>query len=98
MTNILFFDLLIGMLFVSGISMAAVGLYARRFVGRVPAATPFILLMFGAAAWSILYALDLLTTDLPLRVFYHDLRFVFLPFISVLELWLVLAYVNKTGW
>ncbi len=86
------------MLFISGISMAAIGLYARRFVGRVPAATPFILLMFCAAAWSILYALDILTPVLPLRVFYHNLRFLFLPFFSVLELWLVVAYVNRQDW
>lgn len=92
------FDLLIAMLFISGISMAAVGWYARRFINRVTAATPFILLMFCAAAWSILYALDLMTTSLPLRVFYHNLRFLFLPFVSVIELWLVLAYVNKTEW
>jgi|GEM_PF-401097 len=92
------FDLIITLLFVSGISMAAVGLYARRFTARVPAATPYVLLMFGAAAWSILYALDLLTASLPLRVFYHNLRFLFLPFFSVLELWLVLAYMNKTEW
>jgi PAS domain S-box-containing protein len=98
MTSTLIFDLLIVMLFVSGASMAAVGLYARRFVGRVPAATPFVLLMLCAAAWAFLYILDLLTMSLPLRVFYHDLRFLFLPFISVLELWLVLAYVNKTEW
>jgi PAS domain S-box-containing protein len=91
-------DLLIGMLFISGISMAAVGLYARRFTGRVPAATPFILLMFCAAAWAVLYALDIMTASLPLRIFYHNLRFLFLPFISVLELWLVLAYVKKTSW
>jgi PAS domain S-box-containing protein len=92
------FNLLVGMLFISGISMAAVGWYARRFIGRVPAATPFILLMFCAAAWSILYALDLLTMSLPLRVFYHDLRFLFLPFFSVLELWLVVAYVKRPDW
>lgn len=92
------FDLLIVMLFISGISMAATGLYARRFVSRVPAATPFILLMFGAAAWSVLYALDLMTESLPLRVAFHNLRFLFLPFFSVLELWLVLAYVNRTQW
>ena len=39
-----------------------------------------------------------MTTSLPLRVFYHNLRFLFLPFLSVLELWLVLAYVNRTEW
>jgi PAS domain S-box-containing protein len=98
MTSILIFDLLIGMLFISGISMAAVGLYARRFTGRVPSATPFILMMFCAAAWSVLYALDLLTTSLPIRVFYHNLRFLVLPFFSILELWLVIAYVKRTEW
>ena len=86
------------MLIISGISMAAVGLYARRFVGRVPAATPFILLMFCAMGWSVLYAIDLMTPVLPLRVFYHNLRFIFLPFIPVLEIWLVLTYVNRTEW
>jgi PAS domain S-box-containing protein len=92
------FDLIIGMLFISGISMACLGLYGKRFVGRVPAATPYVLLMFSAGAWAVLYALDLLTQNLPLRVLFHNLRFLFLPFFSILELWLVLAYVKKTGW
>ncbi|AGB01459.1 PAS domain S-box protein [Methanoregula formicica] len=98
MTSDLIFDLLIVMLFISGVSMAAVGWYTRRFVGRVPAAAPFVLLMLCAAAWAFLYILDLLTMSLPLRIFYHNLRFLYLPFISVLELWLVLAYVNRTEW
>ena len=98
MTSILIFDLLIVMLFISGFSMAGVGWYARKYVGRVPAATPFVLLMLCAAAWAFLYILDLLTVSLPLRIFYHNLRFLYLPFLSVLELWLVLAYVNKTEW
>ncbi|MFA4877658.1 MAG: PAS domain S-box protein [Methanoregula sp.] len=92
------FDLIVGMLIISGISMACVALYARRFAGRVPAATPYVILLFAAAAWAILYALDLLAPTLPLKVFYHNLRFLFLPFFSVLELWLVIAYVKKTEW
>ncbi|WP_321506200.1 PAS domain S-box protein [uncultured Methanoregula sp.] len=92
------FDLIIGMLFISGISMACVALYARRFVGRVPAATPYVILLFAAAAWAILYALDLLTATLPLKIVFHNLRFLFLPFFPVLELWLVIAYVKKTEW
>ncbi|HEX3000831.1 MAG TPA: histidine kinase N-terminal 7TM domain-containing protein, partial [Methanoregula sp.] len=98
MTSDLIFDLLIVMLLISGSGMAAVGWYARRFVGRVPAATPFVLLMLSAAAWAFLYILDLVTLSLPQKIFYHNLRFLYLPFLSVLELWLVLAYVNKTGW
>ncbi len=92
------FDLIIGMLLISGISMAAIGLYARRFTARVPAATPYVLLILCAAAWAALYGLDLLVTSLSLKVFFHNLRFLFLPFIAVLELWLVLAYVRKTDW
>lgn len=98
MGDLFIFNLIIGMLFISGISMACVALYARRFTHRVPAATPYVLLLFCAAAWSLLYALDLLTSTLPLKVLYHNLRFLVLPFFSVLELWLVLAYVKKTEW
>lgn len=98
MTGNPIFDLFIVMIFVSGVSVAAVGWYARRFVTKVPAATPFVLLMLCAASWAFLYILDLLTVSLPLKIFYHNLRFLFLPFFSVLELWLVLAYVNRTGW
>jgi PAS domain S-box-containing protein len=92
------FNLIITMLVISGISMGAVALYARKYVGRVRAATPYVLLIFAAGAWSILYALDLLETSLPLKIMYHNLRFLFLPFFSVLEVWLVIAYVNRTEW
>ena len=94
----LIFDVIIGMLFISGISMAALGLYGKRFVGRVPAATPYVLLMFAAAAWAVLYALDLLTASLPIRISFHNLRFLVLPFFSILELWLVITYVKRTEW
>jgi two-component system sensor kinase FixL len=92
------YDLIIGMLVVSAISMACVGLYGRRFASRIPAAVPYALLMFAAAAWALLYALDLLTTSLSLRVVFHNLRFLVLPFIPVLELWLVIAFVKKSEW
>ncbi|OPX75112.1 MAG: sensory histidine kinase AtoS [Methanoregulaceae archaeon PtaU1.Bin059] len=91
-------DLIVWMLVISGISMAILGCYGRRFVGRVPAATPFVLIMFAASAWAILYTLDLLSSSLPLKIFYHNLRFLFLPYFAVLELWLVIAYVKKTKW
>lgn len=92
------FDLVIAMLFVSGISMAGLGLYGKQYVGRIPAATPYVLLMFTAGAWAILYALDLLAPTLALKVFYHDLRFLFLPFFPALELWLVVVYVRHPEW
>ena len=65
---------------------------------RIPAAVPYTLLMFSAAAWAILYALDLLTASLPLKILFHNLRFLVLPFFAILELWLVIAYVKRTEW
>jgi PAS domain S-box-containing protein len=94
----LVFDIIIGMLILSGISMGGLGIYGRRFAGRIPAAVPYSLLMFSAAVWAILYALDLLTASLPLKILFHNLRFLVLPFIPFLELWLVLAFVKKTEW
>jgi PAS domain S-box-containing protein len=90
------FDIIIVMLILSGISMVCLGVYGRRFAGRIPAAVPYSLLMFSAALWAVLYALDLLTGTLQLKIIFHNLRFLVLPFFSVLELWLVLAFVKKT--
>ena len=98
MTDLLVFDLLIGLLVISGTSMAILGLYGRRFIGRVPAAVPYVLLMFFTAAWAFLYALDLFSPALPEKVFFHNLRFIVTPFLAVLELWLVVAYLGKKEW
>lgn len=91
-------DIIIGMLILSGISMAYLGWYCRRFALRIPAAVPYTLLMFFAAAWTILYALELSSGSLNLKIIFHNLRFLFLPFFSVLELWLVIAFVKRTEW
>jgi PAS domain S-box-containing protein len=94
----LIFDIILGMLILSGISMACLGLYSRRFADRIPAAVPYMLLMLSAAAWAILYALDLLSGSLQLKVLFHNLRFLVMPFIAVIEVWLVLAFVKRTEW
>ncbi len=94
----LMFDIILGMLILSGISMACLGLYGRRFADRIPAAVPYMLLMFSAFAWAFLYALELLSESLPLKILFHNLRFLILPFIAVIELWLVLAFVKRTEW
>lgn len=91
-------EVIVGMLFISGIIMGCLGLYARRFTTRVTASAPYVLLMCSAAAWAFLYALELLSPTLDLKVLYHDLRFLFLPFLPVLELWLVSEYVHKSAW
>jgi len=92
------FDIIIGMLLISGISMACLGLYGKRFADRIPAAVPYTILMFSAFTWAILYALELLSESLPLKILFHNLRFLILPFIAVIELWLVFAFVKRTEW
>jgi len=94
----LIFDIIIGMLLISGISMACLGLYGKRFADRIPAAVPYTILMYSAFAWAILYALELLVESLPLKILFHNLRFLILPFIAVIELWLVFAFVKRTEW
>ena len=91
-------DIVIAMLIISGISLACLGLYSRRFVGRVPAAAPYALLMFLAFAWAVFYALELLAGTLELKILFHNLRFLVLPFMAVTELWLVIAFVERTEW
>ncbi|HWQ67392.1 MAG TPA: histidine kinase N-terminal 7TM domain-containing protein [Methanospirillum sp.] len=91
-------DVIIWMLIISATSMSGLGLFGRQYINRLPAAIPYTLLMFSAAAWACLYALDFLTESLPLRITIHNLRFCILPFIPILEIWLVLAYVKKTAW
>jgi PAS domain S-box-containing protein len=90
--------LLVLSLVVSGFFMAALGLYGRKFAARIPAALPYSLLMGAAAAWAFLYALGLPAGSLPLKILFHNLRFLFVAFIPFLELWLVIAYVRKTAW
>jgi len=96
--SIFLIDLIVGMLILSGISMACLGWYGRRFADRIPAAVPYTLLMASAAAWALLLAVELLAGSLPLKILFHNLRFLFLPFIAVFELWLVIAFVKRTEW
>ncbi|MDD1729406.1 MAG: hypothetical protein LUQ50_10085 [Methanospirillum sp.] len=89
----LFLLMLIG----SASFMIGLGLYTRRFHDN-PAALPYQILMFFAAYWSLDYALDLSTTTLSLKIFWQEIRFLVNPFFSVVELWLILAFLDKTRW
>ncbi|MDP3564915.1 MAG: PAS domain S-box protein, partial [Methanoregula sp.] len=46
----------------------------------------------------LLLAAELLAGSLPLKILFHNLRYLFLPFIAVIELWLVIAFVKRTEW
>jgi hypothetical protein len=64
---------------------------------RIPAAVPYMLLKFPASARALLCALDLLTESLLLKMLFHNLCFLVLPFIAVIELRLVVALLNCRG-
>ncbi len=85
------------MLIASAACMMGLAVYSRRFHAN-PASIPYQLLMFCAAMWALLYAMDLSTTDFPMKIFWQETRYLFLPFIPVLELWMVLTFLKKETW
>ena len=89
--------LILFMFIASAACMMGLGIYCRRFSSN-PASVPYQLLMFCAAFWSLLYALDLVTNALPMKVFWQETRFIFIPFMPVLELWLVLTFLKRDLW
>jgi PAS domain S-box-containing protein len=54
--------------------------------------------MASAAAWSLSYALFLSADNLQEKIFWQSIRFIFLPFLPVFELWLVLAFLKRDTW
>jgi signal transduction histidine kinase len=81
----------------SGLVMVGLGIYSRRFRPS-PMALPYEFLMYGAGFWALNYAADLATTDLSLKIAIMETRFLTLPYLSLLELWLVLVYLKKESW
>jgi len=85
------------LLITSAVIMLGFGLYSIRYTTN-PATIPYQLLMFFAAGWSLIYALELSSSTLPVKIFWHNAKFIFLPFLSVFELWMVLAFLRRESW
>ncbi|HWQ63074.1 MAG TPA: histidine kinase N-terminal 7TM domain-containing protein [Methanospirillum sp.] len=85
------------MLVSSASAMICLGLYSRRYPGN-PAIIPYQILMFSAAYWALNYALDLSTINLSQKIFLQEIRFIVIPFIGVIDLWLVLLVLHKAEW
>ncbi len=85
------------MLICSASAMICLGLYVRRFPHN-PAVLPYQILMFSLAYWSLNYALDLSTVDLSTKVFLHETRFIVNPFLGIVDIWLILTFLNKSKW
>ena len=92
------YSLIIWMLLFSAICTAALAAYGRRFIPRIGAALPYTLLMTAASGFACMNTLELLSRTLELKILFHNLRFLFLPYIAILELWLILEYVKRAEW
>lgn len=85
------------MLILSAACTIGLGIYSRRYAAN-PATLPYQILMYILAFWSLNYVLELSATSLSLKIFWQETRFIFTSFIAVLELWLILAYLNRDAW
>jgi PAS domain S-box-containing protein len=76
---------------------AALALYAWH---RRPAsgATSFSLLMLAVAQWSLVYALELVSTDLPAVLFWDNIEWLGAAFAPTLWLIFVLQYTGRARW
>ena len=76
---------------------AVLALFAWR---RRPAAgsTPFALLMLAVAEWSLGYALELGSADLPTQVFWAKVEYLGIVSVSVMWLAFVFQYIGREKW
>jgi len=88
---------IVWLLFLAGGVHIALALYCRRH-RNVAAARPLELLMWCAAVWPIDCAFDLMTETLWLKILLLQIRFLALPFISVLQLVFIITYLRKEEW
>lgn len=92
------YSLIIWMLVFSAISTGALALYGRSFIPRIGTALPYAILMSLATGFACVNILELLSETLQFKILFHNLRFLFIPYIAILELWLILEYVRKPEW
>jgi len=88
---------IIGSLVLSGIITLFLAGYGYRY-RSYPLAIPYIIIMILSSFWALNYAAELSVLDLPLKIILHNIRNVFIPFMSVVELWLVLLLIGKQKW
>ena len=92
------YPLIIWMLVFSAISTAVLAFYGSTFIPKIRIALPYTLLMIAATGFASANALELLSETLQYKVLFHNLRFLFLPYSGVLQIWLILEFVRKTEW
>jgi PAS domain S-box-containing protein len=77
--------------------LGGIALYVRRF-RDVPAVAVFSQLMGIAAIWAFFYALNLCTTELPLKIVWGRIQFMPVVFMGFATLILALEYTGQSQW
>jgi PAS domain S-box-containing protein len=83
------------------IASAAVSAALARYAWHrrpAPGATSFSMLMLAVAEWSLAYALELFSTDLPTILFWDNLTWLGAAFAPTLWLAFVLQYTGRARW
>ena len=72
-----------------------IAIWQRR---SAPGAMPFILLLLGAAEWSLAYALELGSPDLPSVIFWYNVTWLGIVIIAPAWLAFVLQHTGRARW
>ena len=75
----------------------ALGMFSRRFRGS-PVQLPFEILMYICAVWAATFALDISTDNLGLKLLFMQIRFLGLPFVTVLLLIITILFSRHGSW
>src|SRR5258708_29421364 len=76
-------------------AVVAVAIWRRR---PAPGSIAFSLLMLAVAEWSLAYALELVSADLPAALFWDDVEWLGAAIASTLWLGFVLQYTGRSHW
>ncbi len=79
------------------IILLGLAIYAYQFQ-NIPTARYFRNLMLLCAFWAFLYAMDIHTTDLTLKIIITKIRFTVVSLIPPLTLLMVISHINKSEW
>jgi len=71
-------------------------IYSRQYYS--PISLPYQLLMAFITLWSLNYTLQLLTPVLLPSILIHDTRFLIIPYVPIIILWMFLTYIDKQNW
>ena len=76
-------------------AVVALAIWRRR---PAPGSIPFSLLMLAVAEWSLAYALELVSADLPAALFWDNMTWLGAAVAPTLWLAFVLQYTGRAGW